>query len=245
MTMPDGASTEDLLNKRVIQNCIAKNAESWHEYATGPERGRIIQKGEILGVVVGWDKVRSWGIATSTCTSGQSVSLNFKFGESGTSQAYSWDCTGSANLRVGPRDEEIADLRQRNGAAPQNQCVFVRMMNFTLGGTIVDDHSVAAPQHVPVSGMDNLRGSATTHRSSRGLPRGQGRARGQHRRGGSTSSSSQCSSVEVPSPTYPSVAFDMGHGVRRTLDGFLDDCRSDLTLFRLFIPRHGFTSIYW
>jgi len=174
--MPEGASTQDLLNEYVIRNCIAQNARSWYEYATGP-RGRMIRNGEMLGVVVGWDKVCSWGIATSTCTSGQSVSLEFKTDESGTSQAYRWDCTGSASVRVGPQDGEISDLRQENGTAPQNQCVFVRTMNFSLAGAILDDYSVTSMQHVPVSGMDSFRGLApTSRRSSRGGSRGQQRS---------------------------------------------------------------------
>ena len=140
--MPEGALTENLLNGQVIRKCIAKNARSWFKYAR--DRGRIAENGDIR-VVVGWDKVCSWGIATSTSTSGQSISLAFKANdEAGTSRVYHWECIGSGSGRVGPHEDEIADLRRGDDVAPQNQCVFVRTMNFSLVGDIGDDHSATA-----------------------------------------------------------------------------------------------------
>jgi len=214
LTMPEGASTENLLNEQVVRNCIAKNARAWYEYARGP-RGRIVQNGDIR-VVVGWDKVCSWGIATSTCASGQSVSLVFKIdddSEAGTSRAYRWDCIGSASVRVGPLYDEISDLMQENNPAPQNQSVFVRTMNFTLAGAIWDDYSPTAVQRVLASGRGNPRGSATTHRRTRG--------RGQYTSGSGVSLYSQSSSVQGSLHTPQSVIFDMTeHGVRYTMLAF-------------------------
>jgi len=209
LTMPEGALTEDLLNGQVIRDCIAKNARAWYEYARRL-RGRIVQNGEIR-VVVGWDKVRSWGIATSTCTNGQSASLEFKINdEPGTSRSYCWQCIGSGSGRVGPPEDENFDLRGENHATPQNQCVFVRTMNFTLAGHIWDDYSATAVQQEPVSHQDNSQGLSSTHHSEGG---GTGNSSS-----GVASSRHQHSSVRGGSHTLQSVTFDAREpGVRCTL----------------------------
>jgi hypothetical protein len=135
LTMPDGALTQDLLNELQIHQYISENIRNWYNYARN-ERGRNIKIGDIR-VVIGVDKVKSWGIATSTCDSGQSASLTFKLENQ--SRSYRWDCTGGSG-RVGPDEIEINDLIQ-NDMIPQNQCVFVRTMNFTLSGKTEDDSS--------------------------------------------------------------------------------------------------------
>ena len=168
LTMPEGALTQNLLNGQVIQDCIAKNATSWYKYAR--DRGRIVENGDIR-VVVGWDKVCSWGIATSTSTSGQSTSLAFRVDhEVGTSRVYRWECIGSGSGRVGPEEDEIADLRQEGGGAPQNQCVFVRTMNFSFAGDIGDDYSATAV-HLPMS--DKAKGPKGQHNSGSRFSHGQ------------------------------------------------------------------------
>ena len=173
MTMPEGALTQNLLNCQVIRKCIEKNARTWFEYARDT-RGRIVKDGDIR-VVVGWDKVCSWGIATSTSTSGQSVSLAFKINdEAGISRVYCWQCIGSGSGRVGPQEDEIADLRREGDAAPQNQSVFVRTMNFSFAGDIGDDYSATT---VPVSVTE--KGSKGEHSSgSRVSPRHQSSSMG-------------------------------------------------------------------
>ena len=171
--MPEGALTQNLLNCQVIRKCIEKNARTWFEYARDT-RGRIVKDGDIR-VVVGWDKVCSWGIATSTSTSGQSVSLAFKINdEAGISRVYCWQCIGSGSGRVGPQEDEIADLRREGDAAPQNQSVFVRTMNFSFAGDIGDDYSATT---VPVSVTE--KGSKGEHSSgSRVSPRHQSSSMG-------------------------------------------------------------------
>ena len=168
--MPEGALTQNLLNSQIIRKCIEKNATNWFEYARDT-RGRIVKNGDIR-VVVGWDKVCSWGIATSTSTSGRSVSLAFKVDdETGISRVYRWQCNGSGSGRVGPQEDEIADLRQEGDAAPQNQSVFVRTMNFSLAGDILgNDYSATS---VPVSvkamgsrGQHSSRGRVSSRRQS-------------------------------------------------------------------------------
>ena len=174
MTMPEGALTQNLLNDQVIRQCIEENGRSWFEYARDT-RKRNVKDGDIR-VVVGWDKVCSWGIATSTSTSGQSVSLAFKVNdEAGISRVYRWQCVGSGSGRVGPQEAEIAGLVQEGDAAPQNQSVFVRTMNFNLAGDIRDDYSAATT--VPVS--VKTKGSRGQHSSgSRVSPRHQSSSMG-------------------------------------------------------------------
>jgi hypothetical protein len=150
LTMPDGASTQNLLATLQIHQCISENAQNWYEYARN-ERSRAVNNGDIR-VVIGIDKVKSWGIATSTCNSGETASLTFKQDRSLNRIRYGWDCTGGSG-RVGPAEIEINDLIQNN-TIPENQCVFVRTMNFTLSGEIwYDFSSQAVVQPGPLSGQ--------------------------------------------------------------------------------------------
>ncbi len=159
LTMPDGASTEDLLNELHIHQYISANIQNWYDYARN-ERGRNIKTGDIR-VVIGVDKVTSWGIATSTCNSGQSASFMFIGSQS---RSYRWDCTGGSG-RVGPDEIGISDLRQNN-ITPQNQCVFVRTMNVTLSGEIEDDSLKSMELPLPVSGKDSRRDSVSANMGS-------------------------------------------------------------------------------
>jgi hypothetical protein len=114
-------------------------------------RGRDVKNGDIR-VVVGVDKVSSWGIATSACNTGQTASYVFKHDPT---HAYKWDCIGGSG-RVGPQKSEIHDLIEDN-AVPQNQCVFVRTINFTLSGKMWNDFpSEAVQQLAALPGQANL-----------------------------------------------------------------------------------------
>jgi hypothetical protein len=129
--MPKGAETQDLLNKWGLGHFISRNAREWFRYARYT-RGRNVENGGIR-VVVGVDKVSSWGIATSTCNTGQTASFVFKRDSTHT---YRWDCIGGSG-RVGPQKGEIQDLMEDDGiTTPQNQCAFVRTMNCTLSEKI-------------------------------------------------------------------------------------------------------------
>ena len=217
--MPEGALTENLLNGQVIRKCIAKNARSWFEYARDT-RGRIVENGDIR-VVVGWDKVCSWGIATSTSTSGQSVTLAFRVNdETRTSRVYRWECMGSGSGRVGPHEDEIADLRQEDDSAPQNQCVFVRTMNFSVAGGMGDDCSTTAVPFDPMS---------VDEKGPRGQPSS-----------GSTVSKYGRSSSMRGGSGHESIKFDtIERGVRRSMI-----LSSVVTLFlRLFTRRHRFINV--
>lgn len=130
--MPDGATTRNLLNTRRVRLYISSNAEDWYKYAR-ITRGREVGNGEIR-LVVGVDKVSSWGIATSACRTGQTASYVFKRDPT---HLYTWDCIGGSG-RVGPQKREITDLI-RDNTRPENQTIFIRTINFTLSGKMWND----------------------------------------------------------------------------------------------------------
>ncbi len=115
--MPDGATTEDLMNHELVQKYIAKNAQSWYTYIR-EERGRKVKNGDIR-LVIGFDKVASWGIATFASSVEEQVRLEFKTNDSdqAASRAYSWNCVGGGSGRVGPHEEEMDGLREPSEAS--------------------------------------------------------------------------------------------------------------------------------
>ena len=165
--LPDGATTQNLLNTRGVRSTISSNAKNWYTYARDT-RGRDVKNGDIR-VVVGVDKVSSWGIATSSCTTDQTASYVFKPDPIHT---YRWDCVGGSG-RVGPQKIEIRDLVADN-TVPRNQCVFVRTINFTLSGKMWNDFPSKAIQQQsgPRSGKSGRRGSAPSNRKGSGKGHG-------------------------------------------------------------------------
>jgi len=137
LIMPDGAITEDLVCRKSIKKYLAKNAETWYEFVS-EVCGLDVDNGDIR-LVIGFDKVSSWGIATSSCSVGERVRLEFK-NISDISQTYTWHCAGShgGSGRVGPCNREmqgIISLQEADRSPPlQNQCVFLRTLNFDLSG---------------------------------------------------------------------------------------------------------------
>jgi len=115
--MPDGATTEDLMNHELVQKYIAKNAQSKYTYIR-EERGRKVKNGDIR-LVIGFDKVASWGIATFASSVEEQVRLEFKTNDSdqAASRAYSWNCVGGGSGRVGPHEEEMDGLREPSEAS--------------------------------------------------------------------------------------------------------------------------------
>jgi len=150
LIMPDGAITEDLMCRKSIKKYLAKNAETWYEFVS-EECEREVDNGDIR-LVIGFDKVSSWGIATSACSVGERVRLEFK-NISDVSQTYTWHCAGSGSGRVGPCDREMQGIRQeadQSGSPLQNQCVFLRTLNFDLSGECWNDlmnHRIRSSNH--------------------------------------------------------------------------------------------------
>lgn len=159
--MPGGATTWNLLKTQGIRDLISSNAEAWYTYARSSEaRGRDVQNGGIR-VVVGVDKVSSWGIAISACNTGQTASYVFKHDPIHT---YKWDFIGGGSGRVGPQKSEIQELVENN-VVPQNQCVFARTINFTLSGKTWNDlPSASVQQSGSESGRSDHQGPVLRNR---------------------------------------------------------------------------------
>jgi len=137
LIMPDGAISEDLLNRKILDKYVKDNAKHWYKYAID-DCGRMISNGDIR-LVIGLDKVSCWAIATFERTVNQQIRLEFKgtYGEQ-TGTTYTWNCVGNGNGRSGPSKEEISDLRSEIDTPPilRNQCVFMRTLNFSLSGEV-------------------------------------------------------------------------------------------------------------
>jgi len=130
--MPDGATTEDLMSRKSIRQYVAKNAESWYWFVR-EVREREVENGDIR-LVVGCDRVSSWGIATFSSSTEHQVRLEFRARDD-VSETYMWNCVGTGSGRVGPYEEDIRDLRT-DTADLKNQFVFLRTLNFNLTGEI-------------------------------------------------------------------------------------------------------------
>jgi len=189
--MPNGSTSQDLRNTRGIRETISREAQGWYTYAR-QNRGRADANNGHIRVVVGVDKVSSWGMATSACNTGQTASFVFK---RDWSHFYRWDCIGGSG-RAGPNQSEISDLVNAN-AAPQNQCVFLRTINFTLSGEMWNNlPSEAVEQVHQGSGKFSPDG-----------PNNQGESRGQSSSASGTSSTHQSGSMPGSHSTQ-SVKFD-------------------------------------
>ncbi len=133
LVMPNGATSQNLRNTLLLKEYIRQNAEHWYKYTTST-LGRQVENGDIR-IVVGCDKVLSWGIGTVANSTGERARLEFKSNDSsshGSTTFGTWNCRGAVNGRVGPHPEEMRDLRAETNAPIRNQCTFVHTMNATL-----------------------------------------------------------------------------------------------------------------
>jgi hypothetical protein len=136
--MPDGTRTEELRDYELVENYVAHNAKSWYKYVESDDCGLHAENGDIR-VVVGMDKVCSWGIATfENVDSEDPLRFEFKKCENaslaGTPNGWDWD--GILGGRVGPPDEEVQSLQALNMSTLCNQCVFVRTLNISVSGKV-------------------------------------------------------------------------------------------------------------
>jgi len=122
--MPDATSQSNLKNLDRFYQHIGVHAESWYQYANGPEMGRRLNNGDLC-LVIGCDKTTSWGIATfSNSLSASQLQFMRVAGSSGDlGPSYTWEHSGTTDCpRVGP---------SRRGPFP-NQCLFIRYLAFKL-----------------------------------------------------------------------------------------------------------------
>lgn len=140
LVMPDGAVSEDLTSTDIISTYVARNAKSWYGLVT-EARGIDIGDGEIR-LVVGVDKVSTWGIATFSQGTGDSR-LEFKFEDNSRGDPpYRWYAGGHGHGRVGPREMEMSDLRQTTDTPLCNQCIFMRTLNYNIRGDVRQSDSL-------------------------------------------------------------------------------------------------------
>ena len=134
LAMPDGNVSQDLENLVPrFREYVTANVE---RYINGP-RGREAKNGDVR-LVVGCDKATSWGIATLTGRTHHGQ-LNFKpldpQSSSSQSRGYTWKYSGTAEVRAGPDQEEIDELREDPGDTRDkylNQYLFLWTLNVTL-----------------------------------------------------------------------------------------------------------------
>jgi hypothetical protein len=159
LTIPRGARSQDLGNYARFREYAAANLADWYKFVNGP-RGREARNGDIH-LVTGFDKTTSWGIATFVDQTPQN-SCHLSFGPSedagsmSSSSTYRWDCSGDAEVQVGPGLNQMAELGSPDDPPDvqfENQCLFVRTLNIALADDLwADIHSglasvYANPQH--------------------------------------------------------------------------------------------------
>jgi len=140
LTMPEGAISEDLENLRGFREYASANVKMWYKYIIGT-RGRKAKNGDVR-LVVGYDKATSWGVASLPNTS-QHSKLKFKSLDAQASDyrscGYTWEHSGTADVRNGPNKEEVDELRREDPDGESasrdnylNQCLFLRTLNLDL-----------------------------------------------------------------------------------------------------------------
>jgi hypothetical protein len=124
LVMPDGALSEDLRNYKLVEKYIADNAKSWYEYVESDDCGMPTENGDIR-VVVGMDKVSSWGMATFENVNVEEP-LRFEFKEDGRRVAGSDLQMGQNRCRKGraARRRDTGPLaRTKYVSTPQPVCI--------------------------------------------------------------------------------------------------------------------------
>jgi len=106
LILPEGATSENLLNLRGVTEEAQANAESWYRYAY-LERGRTAINNDSLFLITGFRKASSWAIAAfsdadrSAGLQGRFTAGNIINGD--VAGAYSWQVSKSIHCRVGPK----------------------------------------------------------------------------------------------------------------------------------------------
>jgi len=124
LAMPDATFQSNLNNLDRFYEHIGNHAESWYQYANGPEMGRRLNNGDLC-LVIGCDKTTSWGIATFSNSSTTSrLQLRRAANSSGDPRrSYTWEHSGAGDSpRVGPTQR----------SSYPNQCLFIRYLTFKL-----------------------------------------------------------------------------------------------------------------
>ncbi|TFK40123.1 hypothetical protein BDQ12DRAFT_734142 [Crucibulum laeve] len=128
LSLPDGASREDLKNEGHLAEYISANAEWWYEYAKNIA-GRSIDRNSLY-LVTGYMKSKSWGIATYNPCPSERTNV-FEFGKSPFPDGprYIWKQSNGGTARSGP----CPDTEMEDSSVPLlNQCLFLRGFKIAL-----------------------------------------------------------------------------------------------------------------
>lgn len=151
LTLPEGASRQDLLCVNKFRRHAIENTIHWYEFVNGV-LGREAPNGSLY-LVTGCDKSTTWGIASvARVTEANALSLKFtaaRFIEANAECTYSWETYCPATVRIGP------DLHS-GPARLQNQCNFLR--GFKL--TVREGPMAALKGHTKVSSILNTQPSS-------------------------------------------------------------------------------------
>lgn len=117
LVLPDGGLRKDLssVTKALVKRYAEQHALSWRDLANG---GPDSQGGcTSLYLLTGVDKTTSWGIASySNISRAGGISLKFKADpvmSGNVCYAHRWEVNSGANVRVGPKYTDPAQLRQQ------------------------------------------------------------------------------------------------------------------------------------
>ena len=139
LTLPYGSNSEDLGNKKKLQDYLSVHGEEMYRCALN-QHGRIIKNGD-LRVITGYDKTTNWGMAAFSNSSDrpdtESFCLKFRPKDPRVGgRTHSWESSGSAEVKAGPDMREIVALRRGDPSQQdieyENQAVFIRTENITL-----------------------------------------------------------------------------------------------------------------
>ncbi|KAF8189098.1 hypothetical protein K438DRAFT_1832929 [Mycena galopus ATCC 62051] len=125
LALPYGAHVQKLRNVETIRTYAADHAASWYKYINGP-RGRGLANGELY-LVTGWEKARSWGMA-SYYGNNTEFGIAFKPAVRGGAHQYRWSGTGTKN----PSQKKSYDRPQAN-YQPLNHTTFIHGLSISIG----------------------------------------------------------------------------------------------------------------
>ncbi|KAJ7612347.1 hypothetical protein DFH06DRAFT_1484947 [Mycena polygramma] len=125
LALPDGSRVQKLRNVEKMRTYAAKHADSWYKYIKGT-RGRELANGDLY-LVTGWEKTRSWGMA-SYHTVREPFQLFFKPTAVGaTYNPYRWD---GIEGQIDPSRSKSYDPPSAND--PGNQTIFMHGWSISL-----------------------------------------------------------------------------------------------------------------
>ncbi|KAJ7672366.1 hypothetical protein DFH06DRAFT_1467841 [Mycena polygramma] len=152
LALPDGAHFQRLTNVGKLQRYAAYRAESWYRYINGA-RGRQVSNGGLV-LVTGYEKARSWGIASFSATP-ENFQLFFEPRAGAADKTYHWRTSGKRN------SAKTQSYDPSSGDSPTNQTVFMHGLSIQLGagvwGKLFGTVTVSSMADILSQGSSSLR----------------------------------------------------------------------------------------